>query len=218
MQKLCKDYLNSYNGLTEIDLCYTVEEAEAYQKPGMSLAEFEYLFTLSKWVRSLVEKDAFCFHASALSVDGDGILFSADSGTGKSTHAKMWKQLLKKHEIVNLNDDKPVIRFTDGEPWVCGTPWSGKHTLHTNRKAPVKALVFLEQAQENRIAWVPPEQAFGLVFPQVLGGRASQTQVAELMGLLNRFIRRVPVYRLQCDISEEAVNLVYETIYGGRGS
>lgn len=215
MRKLCGAYLGSYDSCADIDLCYSSEERELYQRPDMHLSEFEYAYTFSRFIRELVKRDAFCFHASALSVDGEGILFSADSGMGKSTHARLWKRFMEGHEVVHLNDDKPVIRFLDGKAWVCGTPWSGKHSLHANRKALVRALVFLEQAQENQIVRVPQEHAFPLVFRQVLGGKADQEQVAELMGLLDRFIRGVPVYRLQCNISREAVELVYQTLYGG---
>lgn len=213
LEELCSPYLTIEEAEAEINLCYSKEECEKYKNQGMTFATFEYNFTMGTFVRNIVERDAFCYHASSLSVDGEGILFSADSGTGKSTHSRLWQEFMKEHEIVNLNDDKPIIRIIDGKPWVYGSPWSGKHGINNNACAPVKALVFLEQGAENQIREMRPEEVFPLVFPQVLGGKANQQQVAQLMDLLDRFIRGIRVYKLQCNISEEAVRLVYDTVW-----
>ena len=196
-----------------LDLCYTDEERRKYEQEGMNHPTFEYGYTFLRFSNEIVERGAFCFHASAISVDGEGLLFSADSGTGKSTHARLWKEYMTGHKVIPVNDDKPTIRFTYGKPYVCGTPWSGKHTLNTNIEVPVKALVFLEQGTENQIEEVPAERAFPLVLPQILGGRANQAQVAALMGLLDRFLREISIYRLSCTISGAAVRLVYDTVW-----
>lgn len=213
MDRLCRPYLCSDTKPAEINLCYTDEEMEENPKYGKTKAEFEYNYTLFKFVSHLVERGAFCFHASALSVDGEGILFSADSGTGKSTHARLWKEYLKGHEVINLNDDKPVIRLMDGRPWAWGTPWSGKHSIHANIKVPVKALVFLERGSENYMERLQPGQIFPLLFPQVIGGKSNAQQAAELLGLLDQFVSGISVYKLHCNISEEAVRLVYDTVW-----
>lgn len=200
----------------KINLSYTGEIREKYREIMRSEAMFEYNYTFSSYAREIINYGGFCFHASALSVDGEGILFSADSGTGKSTHAGLWEQHLEGHEILRLNDDKPVIRMIQSLPVVYGSPWGGKHSIHRNASAPVKALVFLEQAAENSIERISAKQAFSLVFSQVLGGKSSQEQVVKLMGLLDRFIKAVPIYRLKCTISKEAVWLVYRYIWEDR--
>lgn len=210
MLRLTAPYLARSAEAPAIDLRLTEERRS---RPGMSPAMAEYNHTLFQFVCQLIEKDAFCFHAAALSVDGEGILFSADSGTGKSTHARLWQEYMTGHQFLNLNDDKPVIRLLEGKPWVYGSPWSGKHSINHNGRAPVKALVFLERGEENRIQPLPPEQVFPLVFPQVICSKRSQQQLALLMDLLDQFIRGIAVYRLQCNISEEAVRLVYETVW-----
>ena len=193
-----------------IDLCYTPEDRAASEN---SDEKFEYNWTMQHVVRHLVERQALCFHSSALSVDGQAILFSADSGTGKSTHARLWKQYKSAgHSIVALNDDKPIIRLTDGGSVAWGTPWSGKHNIDTNTSAPVKALVFLARGETNQIEKIPPEKAFALVFPQVLGCKSTQQEVFDLMTLLNTFIINTPVYLLHCTISEEAVDTVYDRL------
>lgn len=207
--RLGKDCLE----LPEIELSYTSEIREKYRDTMESDTMFEYNYTLSSYAEQIVGYDGFCFHASALSVDGEGILFSADSGTGKSTHAGLWEKYLKEHEIVRLNDDKPVIRMFGERPVVYGSPWAGKHSIHTNASAPVKALVFLEQGADNEIERISSKQAFPLVFSQVLGGKSSQEQVMRLMELLDRFMRIVPIYKLKCNISEEAALTVYRYIW-----
>lgn len=199
--------------LPEIDLSYTSEIREKYRNAMESDTMFEYNYTLSSYAEQIVEYNGFCFHASALAADGEGILFSADSGTGKSTHADLWEKYLKEHEIIRLNDDKPVIRMFGERPVVYGSPWAGKHSIHTNASAPVKALVFLEQGADNKIERISSKEAFPLVFSQVLGGKSSQQQVMRLMELLDRFMKIVPAYKLKCNISEEAALAAYRYIW-----
>lgn len=212
MKKLCLPYQCTESADAEVDLRYSEQELEN-RPEQMSAALFEYNVTVGKFVRSILDKGAFCYHASALSVDGEGILFSADSGTGKSTHARLWREFMSgEHEIVSLNDDKPIIRLIDGKPWIYGSPWSGKHSIHRNDRAPVKALVFLERGEENRIEELQPEEVFSRMFPQVLGGK-NRESIAQLLELLDQFVRNISVYRLQCNISEEAVRLVYHKVW-----
>lgn len=227
MLKLCEDYridaeeLALVNGSWAednshrvIDLCYTEEERKKIQFAEEPLRQFEYRYTWAVYLQKILAEDAFCFHASALSVDGEALLFSADSGTGKSTHAGLWKQYLSNnHEIIRLNDDKPVIRLFDEEVWVYGSPWAGKHSIHTNVKAPVKALIFLKQAKENSIRKVSKKEAFRLVFTQTFFQKSDPVQRIQMLELLDRFIRKTPIYELSCNISEEAVKLVYHTIW-----
>lgn len=199
---------------SEIDLCYTEEERKKIQSNGESLGWFEYLYTGSMYIQKILEKDAFCFHASALSIDGEALLFSADSGTGKSTHARLWEQYMQgEHELVCVNDDKPVIRMLEGEFWVYGTPWAGKHSIHMNAKAEVKGVVFLRQAKENSIREVPKKEAFHLIFAQTFFQKSDPMQRIQMLELLDKFIRKIPIYELSCNISEEAVRLVYDTIW-----
>ena len=196
-----------------IELSYTNEDLCRYKDKLGCGAIFEYNYTMNCFAKEIITYDAFCYHSSALSVDREGILFSADSGIGKSTHARLWMQYMNNnHNIVVLNDDKPLVRIIGKKPIVYGTPWAGKHAIHSNGSAPIKALVFLEQALVNSIERVPVNQVFDLVFAQVLGGK-DREHLYHLMELLDMFIRQVPIYKLRCNISEEAVRLVYDTIW-----
>lgn len=213
MLKVSESYLEDTDREAEIDLCYGEEDRNADWAAQMSNAEFEYNFTLQKLIQQIVKKGAFCFHASAISVDGEAILFSADSGTGKSTHARLWKQFITEHQIENFNDDKPIIRLKEGSYSAFGTPWCGKHGIHKNISAPIKAIVFLKQAEQNRIERIPMQQAFALTFPQIIAKKADKEHLTKILDMLDIFLRNVPVYQLHCNISDEAVRLVYHTIW-----
>lgn len=199
-----------------IDLGLSQNQREEGRQRGDSPAMVEYNHTFARFLQEVLEQGCFCFHASALQVDGEAVLFSADSGTGKSTHAGLWeKYLADRHRVVRLNDDKPVLRVRQDGVWAYGSPWSGKHVIHTNAKAPVKAVVFLEQAPENRIRSVTPQEAFSLVFPQTFCLKTDARQRILVLQMLDQFLRQVPVYLLSCNISREAVELVYQTIWEG---
>ncbi|MBQ4145903.1 MAG: hypothetical protein IJD36_04665 [Clostridia bacterium] len=145
-------------------------------------------------------------HSSCISVNGKAILFSAPSGTGKSTHTALWKEYVSGTEYIN--DDTPVIRLdkTD-EVLACGSPWSGKTRLNNNISAPLCGIVFLERGTKNQIMPMSGVEAMGRLvgecrkFPY----RDSVGQAAKLCMQL---LKRVPVYRLACDISYEAVETV----------
>lgn len=197
-----------------MDLCLTPHQREAGKGRGFPPALVEYNHTFALFLQGILEQGGVCFHASAVEVDGEAVLFSADSGTGKSTHAGLWERYLSpQHRVVRLNDDKPVLRVQDDRVWAYGSPWSGKHGIHTNAKAPVKALVFLEQAAENQICSVAPQEAFSLVFPQTFCVKSNARQRIQVLNLLDGLIRRAPIYRLSCNISREAVQLAYETVW-----
>ena len=109
---------------------------------------FEFFRKLCDYI--LKNANGFIFHSSAMMVDGNAYLFTAPSGTGKSSHAKLWRELLGDRAVM-INDDKPIVRFVDGEFFVYGTPWNGKHKLGENCKAKIKAICALSQEKENLI-------------------------------------------------------------------
>lgn len=213
MQKLTAPYRTQTAQTPMLDLSIPRDQWARLQQQETSPAMLEYNRTFYQFACQIIEQKAFCFHAAALSVDGAGILFSADSGTGKSTHARLWQECMHGHTILNLNDDKPIIRLLDGTAWAYGSPWSGKHSIHHNSRAPVKALVFLERGKTNQIQRLAPDQIFSRLFPQVLWGQRTPERLSLLLDLLDQFVRSIAVYRLQCNVSEEAVRLVYETVW-----
>ena len=158
----------------------------------------------------LLNKNGLIFHSSAIMVDGKAYLFTAPSGTGKSTHAALWRKLLK-DRAVTINDDKPIVRLIDGEFFVYGTPWNGKHNLGANVKAPVNAICLLHQAKENRIELATNVQKLAAVFNQTVRP-TDEKGMNKLLDLVAKLIEKVPIYSLGCNVSIEAAKLSFETM------
>ena len=152
------------------------------------------------------------FHASAVAVNGEAYLFTAPSGTGKSTHARLWKEMLG-DKMVYINDDKPIIRFIDGDFYVYGTPWNGKHRLGGNVKAKLKCVCKIYQAKENSITKAEIPEMIGVVFNQTL--RPEQAEDMEkLLSLTDKLLTKSNLYALGCNISREAAELSFKTMTG----
>ena len=163
-----------------------------------------------KFCELLIPDEIFMFHASAVSIDGRGLLFAATSGTGKSTHAGLWKDVFGERAVI-INDDKPLVRVGMDEIMVYGTPWSGKHSLQTNTTAPVKALFLLERGDKNSVEPVTFREAYPTVLNQA--DRPKEPALLQkTLGMVNQFLKSVPVYRLKCNISKEAVWTAYSVL------
>jgi hypothetical protein len=146
-------------------------------------------------------------------VDGCAYLFTAPSGTGKSTHTRLWRELLG-DKAVMVNDDKPIIRYIDGEFYVYGTPWNGKHHLDTNCRAKIKAICKIEQAKENRIEIISTSEMLMTILNQTIRPDNLE-QMDKLLGLIDKMISKVGLYKLGCTISKEAAELAYSTMSKG---
>lgn len=168
------------------------------------LNEGPYLYT-QICRRILGEYDGFFFHSSALALDGEGYLFTALSGTGKSTHTANWRRAFG-DRVVMINDDKPIIRKIDGRFFVCGTPWMGKSDIGCNRIAPIRAIYVLQRGEENRAERVSP----GVVFKQLLEATLipkTRENMAKLLSLFNELFCAVDLILLTCNKDEEAARV-----------
>lgn len=155
---------------------------------------------------------SFLFHCAAISYEGDGFLFGALSGTGKSTHISLWKQYLgDRVEIVN--GDKPLLRMTGEEPEICSTPWAGKEGWQNHSIVPLRGICLLCRGEENTIERVEPKDYMRLIIQQVYLPRDREALFLTL-GLLDQILKKVPLYLLHCDISEEAVKTSFEAMTG----
>lgn len=120
---------------------------------GIPVRQFsdKYLETLAvyrKIARKLLEFDTLLFHGSVVAVDGTGYLFTAKSGTGKSTHTRLWRQLFGSRAVM-ANDDKPLLKITDNGVIAYGTPWNGKHRLGSNISIPLRAICILGRGRDK---------------------------------------------------------------------
>lgn len=156
----------------------------------------------------LADYDGFFFHSSSLMLEGEGYVFTALSGTGKSTHTALWRELFG-DKVTMINDDKPIIRRKDGVFYVYGTPWMGKAEIGNNAKAPVKAVYILQRGEKNSAVRVKT----GEYFKQILEATAvpaDKSGMAKLLELLDGFFTAVPLYLLTCNTDVEAAMIAFE--------
>lgn len=154
--------------------------------------------------------DTVLLHASVTRHKGKANLFFGVSGTGKSTHSRLWHQYVPDSDL--MNDDNPVIRILDGEAMVFGTPWSGKTLCYRNVKAPIRALVRLEQDPENIMERLHSLQAYASVVAACSSIRWNHSVMDGIVPTVEKLAMTVPCYRLRCRPDREAVELCKNTI------
>lgn len=187
------------------------EDDEKELPPGASFEDMEYVLTGKYFHRLLLENDGLMLHSSAVVVDGYAYLFSADSGTGKSTHTNLWLEKFGDRAFI-INDDKPSIRKIDGEWYVFGTPWCGKNNINKNTKAKLGAIVFLERSEKN---WIEPENikdAIPKFFKQTVRKLNHEKYMDMALSNMETVLSETPLYKMGCDVSSEAVDMAYESI------
>ena len=179
--------------------------------PGLPRETAEYMATSIFFYNKLIARGGFLLHSSCINYNGKAYLFTADSGTGKSTHTGLWKKYIP--EVEFINDDKPAIRLIDGKYYACGTPWSGKTSLNSDVLLPVGGIALLKRGTVNTIAPADNKKAVTFIL--------KQTQIPDrndildkLVSLLDGFVRSTPIYDFACDISEEAVITSFQTLTG----
>ncbi len=214
LQQRSEKYLASFEGEPDFVIEAPAEIMDKMRKesPFLSDAQREYIITSAHFYNYLLEHDGFLLHSSAISYDGKAYLFSADCGTGKSTHTRLWREYLG-DAVVKINDDKPAVRLIDGVFCAIGTPWSGKTAENENVIVPIGGVVLLERGLVNKIE--PAEKrdtVMKLLRQTFFPPRRENTD--RMADLLDKFIRSVPAYRLECDMSEEAVKTSFEALTG----
>lgn len=177
-----------------------------------SLTDFEYMYTGSAFADRLVRDGGAVLHGSAIACEGQGLIFTAPSGTGKSTHTGLWRERMGS-AVPCLNDDKPAIRFKGDVPYVYGTPWSGKTDINCNMYVPLKAIIVIEQAPENALRKLSVREAVFHLTSQIVRPYYDAANGARTLDTVDRLIQTVPCYLLSCTISQEAVSLVHNTLF-----
>lgn len=154
--------------------------------------------------------DTLLMHASAVELDGRGYVFLGKSGTGKSTHSRLWIENIPGSRL--LNDDNPVIRIVDGSPMIYGSPWSGKTPCYVDRGLPLAGVVRLRQAMQNRIDRLSGAAAYAALFPSCSRMPWHREMAAGVHGTLSALTAAVPVFTLECLPDRDAALMCMETI------
>lgn len=219
----CKDYISEFDmpdfsvTVEPYDIVSEREKAEKQneldgRKIDYSDAYLEHLALYRKIAEKMVDYNVILFHGSAIALDGECYLFTAKSGTGKSTHTRLWREVFGDRAVM-INDDKPLISITDEGVAVFGTPWNGKHNLGANISAPLKAICILERGAENSIEKTDSKSELPKIFSQTY--RAPHPQaLAKTLALLDTMLGKISVYKLKCNMEKEAAMVAYNGMKG----
>ena len=212
-EKVCRDYIIPAADENAEDPVISIsrEELEYENQSGEKFPLFylESLAVYRKISEKLLKDDIVLFHGSAIAVNGKAVIFAGNSGAGKSTHARMWRERYGSL-VTTINDDKPLVAVKPDEIRVYGTPYAGKENLQTNISAPLTNIVFIKQAPENSIRILEFQEAYPKIANQTYRTRDSQKIIKAIDLALK--IAELPVYELSCTPTHEAAELVYKTL------
>ena len=223
IREYCKDYIVADDAedamrfriaTTQSDIDFEREKSAREDiKEGIPIRRFSdaYLETLAvyrKIADYLLSCNTLLFHGSVITVDGEGYLFTAKSGTGKSTHTRLWREYFGERAVM-VNDDKPLLRITDSGVTAYGTPWDGKHRLSTNTAVPLKGICILTRDTTNHIELVESHAVYPLIVQQT-NRSLTADGMKQTLSLIDRMLHVVPVYRLDCNMDIEAARVAYE--------
>ena len=223
VHKLCRDYETDEPAdfsvtVTESDIAYEKQKSDseyAYEGrplPCFSDAALEETAVYRKIAEKMIDYDTVVFHGSAIAAEGVCYLFTAKSGTGKSTHTRLWRELLGE-KAVTVNDDKPMLRVTNSGILVCGTPYNGKHGIGTNIAVPLKAICILTRSEENHIARITKPQAYPMLLQQVYRPQ-DPMQMTTTLKLIDIIAESAGLFRLGCNMELSAAELAYNEMKG----
>ncbi len=172
----------------------------------LTLEDIEYIFLGQLFYKYILQHDGILLHSSCVVKDNKAYLFSAPSGTGKSTHTTLWLEEFEDAYI--LNDDKPAIIYKDNTLYAAGTPFSGKHDISRNLLVPIQGICFLERSEENWIKEIDKKQAIFEILNQT-----ERVPYEEDMNLIlhhiSNIVSNITIHKMGCNISKEAVYTAY---------
>lgn len=222
-KEFCKEFLTEEKEEFQIEIqasdLYAEQKKSDRERRREGLKEIdypkEYLETLAlyrKMIPYLLKKDTILLHGSGIMVDGEGYLFTAASGVGKSTHTRLWREWFGKRARM-INDDKPLLKIKEDGVELYGTPWMGKHGLGHNGHCKLKAICCLKRGETNHIGVVSFQKRYGFLLQQIQRPTTAEG-MRTLLKLMERLKSLVELYELECTISKEAVRVAYEGMKG----
>lgn len=208
IEDMCADYISAFD---KADFAVSVTPFEIKGEDDGSGFDMPYLESLAiyrKIAENILSYDGFLMHGVVADADGSGIIFTAPSGVGKTTHTRLWKEYLGDSFTV-INGDKPLLRFLDGKVYAYGTPWAGKENIHTNDKVAVNKICFIEQSPSNEC--IPLEKRVGLsmLLPQIYRPAKAESYL-KTVDLISRLVSQADFYKIKCNMDLTAAKTAYE--------
>lgn len=222
-KEYCAEYLSNGNPdfsvtVTPNDIAFEraksarEDELEGIPVRNLSDEQLEITALQRKLTEALFDYDTILFHGSVIAVDGCGYLFTAKSGTGKSTHTRLWREHFGDRAVM-VNDDKPFLKLENDRVIACGSPWNGKHRLGCNMSVPLKAICILERGTENTINPIAAKEALPMLLQQSQRPM-DRRKLIKYLDLLDRLCERTAFYRLKCNMDPQAAVVAYEAMSG----
>ena len=223
VHRYCKDYESGEAAdfsvsTTQADIDFETQRelkcAEHDGRPPLNSPDDyrEELAVYRKIAERMPDYDTALFHGSVIAVDGQGFLFTAKIGTGKSTHTRLWREYLGEKAVM-VNDDKPLLKITDSEVTAYGTPYNGKHRLGCNMSVPLKAVCVLTRGEKNSIVPIDKSEAYTIILQQIYRP-LNPLQMAKTLKLADKLAANVELYRLSCNMDIEAAEVAYKGMKG----
>jgi serine kinase of HPr protein (carbohydrate metabolism regulator) len=213
--RYCKAYLCDGDADFSVVICQEDIDFERRKSAaedeleGLPVTQYSdrYLETLAvyrKIAEKMVEFDTLLFHGSVIAVDDEAFLFTATSGTGKSTHTRLWREAFGNRAVM-VNDDKPMLIVRDGKVLVCGTPWDGKHRLSTNMIVPLTGICILERGEQNSVTAICAKEALQMILQQSYRPQ----NLMKYLEIIENLTVSTNLYRLKCNMDPEAAQVAY---------
>ena len=176
---------------------------------AQNYADTEYSLPLAAMCSRFSLFKTLFIHGSFVEYKGNGIVFVGYSGVGKTTQAQLWEKYLN---ATPINGDKVFLRVVDDAVFACGSPWKGSSEYCVNKNVPLKAIVVLNQAAENKIIKLNSIECIKYFMPHVFFPHWDEKCKVKALDTFNDILEKVPVWLLECRPDEEAVLLTKETI------
>lgn len=190
----------------------SITRARTVCPPDATDGALEYNLLVAKAADALLPFERYLFHGVAFLWHGKSYIFTAPSGTGKTTQYLLWRRLYG-DEVRMLNGDKPILAYGEnGELWVHSSPWMGKESLGRRASAPLGGIVYLSQAKENTIARLPIREAVLPLFCQFLFSANLENEVHQVCAIEETILRTVPVWHLANRGDEASARLGHDTL------
>ena len=216
--KMCGDYLTDKPEdltvtVTPEDISSEAVRHGKYDPNPHSEGYYESLALYRKICSALAMRGIVLIHGSSLMADGEGFLFCASSGTGKSTHTRLWRQVFG-DKVTMINDDKPLVRvMPDGTAVIYGTPWNGKHHIGGNLSAPLKHICFLARGEKNELTPADIRDARTSILRFVFRPD-DPIETAATLATAEKILGAVSLWNLKCNMDPEAARVSYEGMTG----
>lgn len=214
IEKLARGYITRAEDEADFIVRADDEDFEREERFGDAEHRFppaylESIIIHRKIAEQLPKYNAFVFHGAAMSVGDKAYILTAPSGTGKTTHMRLWLDLYD--DVSVINGDKPIIRVEEGRAYVYGTPWRGKENYGSNTRAELSAIVFLSRGKENRAESVSADEVSLQFFRQAYMPE-SREALARTMSLAGDVLRNVERVALWCNMQRSAAEVARSAI------